>query len=220
MKSIGILGGMGHKATAYFYNRLLHYAAVVASERELPAIFISANTQMPSRTAALHGGRSPVPWLHREISWLQERAKIIACPCNSAHYFLKKMGPIPGFIDMVDLTMSKVSQYVPASPMIFIGGEVPRLTCLYGDVIYYEDPAIRSIIDNVKHLSDEDLKSLTTDWVLLLARVMSMYTNHRVVIGCSELSLINHLSNIENDGIIDSTEILAAETMCQATIGS
>jgi len=217
MKSIGILGGMGHRATAHFYNLLLKYAPVVSSERELPPIFISANTTIPSRSAAMSGGQSPILCMEIELRWLSSVASILVCPCNSAHHFIRQINMSQfdaRFIDMVELSMSKI---IKRSNPIFLGGVVPKQTKIYGDIHYLNHPKIDAIIGAVKH-SNVDQSAY---WSGLVQDIRREYPGCTIVVGCSELSLVNNQAYwLDKSDMIDTTEELAKETMKQALLGT
>ncbi len=92
MKKLGILGGMGPLAGAYFFLRFTELTAAL-SDASHPEVVLSSTPQIPDRTAYLLGeGRSPLPALVRGIIGLNRSgADIIAIPCNTAHAFLPEL---------------------------------------------------------------------------------------------------------------------------------
>jgi aspartate racemase len=88
-KTIGILGGMGPEATAYFFNLIIKGTAAARDQDHIPIIIYNL-PQVPERTAALLGrGPSPLPLLRKGVRRL-ERAGVdfIVIPCITAHAFL------------------------------------------------------------------------------------------------------------------------------------
>jgi aspartate racemase len=87
-KTIGILGGMGPEATAYFYELIIKKTKVEKDQDHIPTI-IWSNPRIPPRTdAILEQGPSPVPLLVEGVRRLRKAgADFIVMPCVSAHYF-------------------------------------------------------------------------------------------------------------------------------------
>lgn len=91
-KTIGILGGMGPEATAYFFNLIIMHTQAAKDQDHIP-ILIYNNPRIPPRTDALLGkGPSPTRLL-REGARRLERAGVdfIVMPCITAHAFLSPM---------------------------------------------------------------------------------------------------------------------------------
>ncbi len=98
-KTIGILGGMGPEATAYFFSLIIKDTAAARDQDHIPVIIYNL-PQVPERTAALLGkGPSPVPLLRKGIRRLGHAgADFIVIPCITAHAFLpeiKTVGRVP-----------------------------------------------------------------------------------------------------------------------------
>ncbi len=89
MKTLGILGGMGPLAGAYFYKRLISLTDAEGDSAH-PSVVLWSDSTMPDRTAHLTGrGNSPMPCLSAGISLLEAcGAEVIAMPCNTAHAYL------------------------------------------------------------------------------------------------------------------------------------
>jgi hypothetical protein len=87
--TIGVLGGMGPEATAYFFERLVQSAAA-GTDQDHPPVIVYSLPQIPDRTGAvLKGGPSPVPLLLRGLEALRlAGADFAVIPCVTAHYFL------------------------------------------------------------------------------------------------------------------------------------
>jgi aspartate racemase len=108
MKRCGIIGGMGPVATADLYRSITRHTRAGKDQNHL-RIIIDSHPQIPDRTAAiLSAGESPAPYLLESIEILQNaKVDFIICPCNTAHFFLRRMKTqikVP-FIDMIDETM-------------------------------------------------------------------------------------------------------------------
>jgi len=87
-KTIGILGGMGPEATAYFYELIIKNTKAEKDQEHIPVV-IYADPGVPERTAAVLGkGPSPLPRLLEGVRVLKEAgADFIVMPCVTAHHF-------------------------------------------------------------------------------------------------------------------------------------
>lgn len=84
MPVIGILGGMGPRATVQFESMLLD--RLNGSDQELPTIVTINDGSIPDRNAFLTGtGIDPLPWMQRNLANLENLGAAIICiPCNTA----------------------------------------------------------------------------------------------------------------------------------------
>ncbi len=87
-KTIGILGGMGPEATAYFYELIIKNTRAEKDQEHIPVV-IYADPGVPERTAAVLGkGPSPLSRLLEGVRVLKEAgADFIVMPCVTAHHF-------------------------------------------------------------------------------------------------------------------------------------
>jgi aspartate racemase len=91
-KSIGIIGGVGPRATADFFTKLINIAQE-PKDQLYPRIYIDCHSQIPDRTQALLGhGKSPVPAIIASGEKLIEMgAEILCLPCNTAHAWMTEI---------------------------------------------------------------------------------------------------------------------------------
>jgi len=120
-KTIGILGGMGPEAGAYFFERIIRETAA-GRDQEHPPVVVCSLPQVPDRTEAiLHGGPSPLPALRRGLRALRRAgADFAVMPCISAHHFypqLASRSPLP-LISLVDETVACIRRMKPAPKTI------------------------------------------------------------------------------------------------------
>jgi aspartate racemase len=117
LKTIGVLGGMGPEATAYFLDRLVR-ATAARTDQDHPPVLVYSLPQVPNRTEAiLHGGPSPAPHLLRGVKTLQRAgADFAVIPCITAHYFLPRLAarsPLP-ILDLLEETLAEIKKLRPA----------------------------------------------------------------------------------------------------------
>ncbi len=93
-KKIGIIGGMGPKATCELLEKIIKYTDA-SKDQEHIGIILECDTKVPDRSAAiLSGGESPAP----ELIACGKRligagADILVMHCNTAHYFYDEVAP-------------------------------------------------------------------------------------------------------------------------------
>jgi len=89
LKRIGLMGGMGPEATAYFMRRVIALTAADDDVDHVP-FYVDMNPQVPSRLAALidNDGANPGPVLAQMARGLTAQgAKALVMPCNTAHHY-------------------------------------------------------------------------------------------------------------------------------------
>lgn len=93
MKKLGVIGGLGPMATAYFLERVTAMTDAKCDQEHIE-ILIHSKPQIADRTSFIIGktAESPLPDL-LEVGWglKSAGAEIIAMPCITAHYFQKDL---------------------------------------------------------------------------------------------------------------------------------
>ena len=115
-KTIGILGGMGPRATLELFGKIIAHTPADKDQDHLRVV-IDSNPKVPDRTAAiLRGGPSPVPAMKAGIEALKRAgADFVVIPCVSAHFFWQELERESGLpiISMFDVTAEYISQQHP-----------------------------------------------------------------------------------------------------------
>lgn len=85
---LGILGGMGPAAGAYFAYRLALLTDVQSDQEHLPVLLLN-DPEIPDRSDAVLGrGTSPLPAMRKGLQLLESSGCSCAViPCNTAHYW-------------------------------------------------------------------------------------------------------------------------------------
>ena len=115
-KTIGILGGMGPEATAFFYGLIVKHTKAEADQDHIKTIIYS-NPEIPPRTDAILGkGPSPASLLLEGFSRLKDAgADFVVMPCVTAHYFypeIKEKVDIP-FVSLLAEAVKWAQKEVP-----------------------------------------------------------------------------------------------------------
>lgn len=113
---VGILGGMGPAASSAFYSRLTDLTPAGTDQEHL-TVLLWSDPGIPDRSAALlSAGPDPSARMLHGLSLLETAgATLIAVPCNTAHYFLRKLRAQVGVrvMDMVSETCRAVRELSP-----------------------------------------------------------------------------------------------------------
>ncbi len=93
MKKLGVIGGLGPMATAYFLQ-LLTQMTDAETDQEHMEILIHSRPQIPDRTRFILGQsrEDPLPqMIEVGIDLKSQGVEVIAIPCITAHYFRKSL---------------------------------------------------------------------------------------------------------------------------------
>lgn len=88
-KILGVIGGLGPLATAYFYEKITDFTET-AKEQEHLEILLYSRPSIPDRTAAILDKTAPSPLpgiIEAGRKLCAMGAEVIAMPCVTAHYF-------------------------------------------------------------------------------------------------------------------------------------
>lgn len=219
-RRIGILGGMGVEATLELMKRV-HARTVAEDDQDHIPMIVDMNPQVPSRIRHVieKTGPDPGPVLARMAIRLQEAgADVLAMPCNTAHLYARQIEEsvkIP-FLNMPKLACTQAalglvqggSIGILASPATNSSGLFGGFLAEFGiKAVYPENEAsvlaaIRSIKKNGP--SQADITLLEAEAEALVRRGAG-----RVIIGCSEFSLVSR--NVRASvPLLDTLDVLVA----------
>lgn len=221
---LGVLGGMGPLATAWFYRRVVEATPSVRDQDHLP-IVIWGDPTVPDRSSALlrPDAPDPTPWLARGARALVAMgAELIAVPCNSAHPFLAQL-QMTVDVQVVDIVRVTVDQVVA---QMGSGARVAVL-CTEGAhraEIYQRGLAAAGI--DLIDLAASDRRRVQAAIVGVKAGRLSLAQRtlqeflldlasarpDLVILGCTELTVLrDEVGNTYN--VLDSATVLATHTV-------
>ena len=223
---LGVLGGLGPMSTVYFCELLIAHTKAACDADHIDML-ISSRASTPDRTAFILGTsqRDPLPVMQAEAKRLQNAgADLLVIPCNTAHYFydgLKKECSLP-ILNIIEETVA----FLHRSGVRSIGllatdgtvrsGSYDRICRQYGmeciTPTREDQTAVMEIIyDAIKQNKPVDRARFMEISDRLLARGAE-----RIVLGCTELSLLNKPERLDDRVFIDSLEVLALRTILAA----
>lgn len=112
MKKLGVIGGLGPLATAYFYELVTEFTKISVEQEHIEIILIS-KPQIPDRTAFILDKSKPSPLpeiINTGKTLVSAGADVIAIPCVTAHYFMREITEGIGVpvIDMIYETVREL----------------------------------------------------------------------------------------------------------------
>ncbi len=118
MKKLGVIGGLGPMATAYFLQ-LITQMSDAETDQEHMEILLHSNPRIPDRTRFILGQseEDPLPqMIEVGIDLRSQGAEVIAIPCVTAHYFQKRLEREIGIpiLDAIRETVLCLRAYVRA----------------------------------------------------------------------------------------------------------
>ncbi|ACZ30905.1 aspartate racemase [Xylanimonas cellulosilytica DSM 15894] len=230
---VGVLGGVGPLATAYFLQRVVVSTQADRDQDHVDLVVLNHAT-VPDRTAFVLGTspEDPGPVLARDAARLEGfGAELLVMPCNTAHYFTQQVLEaitVP-FVSIIDVTVEAALARVPgltAVGLLATAGTVASR--VYHDAFAARgvevltpdddgttgDQAIINavIYDQVKAGLPADADALRAVAARLVERGAGV-----VVLGCTELSVaaVDH-DLLDEAPFLDSMDQLVRATITRA----
>ncbi len=221
-KLLGILGGLGPMSTVYFYEMLTTLTKADCDQEHID-IVISSRATTPDRTAFITGASTddPLSAMIPDAKKLVEfGAELIAIPCNTAHYFYDSLAekidvPILNIIE--ESVKALKADGVKRFGLLATDGtvnsrtyqkycEVHDIECIVPDASH-QARVMELIYSQIKMGKDADMESFFE-----IAHYMRSLGCERLILGCTELSLIKKQANL-GGFYVDSLECLALATI-------
>lgn len=222
MKRLGVIGGLGPMATAYFLQLLIQMSEAQTDQEHIEVI-LHSKPQIPDRTRYILGQstENPMPSMAEVGRGLaREGAQIIAIPCITAHYFQKQLEEQIGvhIINAIEETALylRAAGISRAGIMATDGTVESRLFqktfAQYGISCVIPDGEGQK---QVMHLIYENVKAGRPAELFRFEEVFAQLTRggaQTVLLACTELSLIKRDCPV-GPGILDVMEVLARKAV-------
>ena len=218
-KTLGVLGGLGPMSSVYFYELLTEHTKAECDQEHLN-ILLSSRADTPDRTAYIMGASpdNPIHTMRGEVSKLiGAGADIIAIPCNTAHYFyeaISEMSSVPVIniirqtaifckrngIKKVGVLATEGTVSSSAYSSVF---ELAEIECVT------PDNGSQKIISDIIYSQIKKGKAPDMQSFFGVADELRDKGCQRIILGCTELSLLKRSGALDSDIYIDSLEVLA-----------
>ncbi len=217
-QTLGIIGGVGPLATMFIGEMIVRRTKAAKDQEHLHTI-IDNDTNIPDRTAFILDDtkKNPVPVIIEDAKKLASvGADMIAIPCNTAHTFYDDIveGSSVPVLHMIRETAKRA--YDLGAKRVGILATTGTLTsCMYQDAL--EEYGITPVVPDAK--MREKVMSVIYDYVKAgkdvtqdnwqpIEEAMLALNCDRIVLGCTELSIVNRDLKL-SDIYIDSLIVLA-----------
>lgn len=220
---LGILGGVGPMATAYFMQCVVKKTPAERDQDNIPMIVFN-DPQIPDRTAYIldHDEPNPLPELEKVVAWLEHAgADYIAIPCNTAHYFYD---PI---VEAANVPVLNIMRETAARILATAGAEssvgllATSGTIESGVFQDYLSEARLNVVVPTRQEQDEVVmpliydrikKNLPYDAAAFLDVARRLHEEEgceTVIVGCTELSVVYQDLDEKPAYLVDAMDVLA-----------
>lgn len=219
---LGILGGLGPMATAYFYELLIAHTEASCDQDHID-ILINSHATTPDRTAFIMGKSKDDP-LHVMVEDLKRMkiygADLVAIPCNTAHYFYDKLKastdlPILNIMEETAACLSSLGVKkagILATDGTVMTGTYDRYLAAHDIDCLRPDEAGQKTIMHIIYDEIKNGKKPDVDAFLAVADGLRRQGAEALILGCTELSLIKKEHPLP-PYFIDSLDVLADSTI-------
>ncbi|MEG0409228.1 MAG: amino acid racemase [Bacilli bacterium] len=210
---LGIIGGVGSKASAYFYDMILDNTKVNKDQDHINMIILNHAT-IPDRTSYIldNTKENPLKALKEDVKLLNKLGcKMIAIPCNTSCYFhesLQKKSKIP-VNNMVEDTINYLKNKGVKSVYILattgtVSSSLYQNACLKFGLDYRiptkdnQELVMSTIYDDIKCGKKVDINKWN--------KIIEGASEEAIILGCTELSILKKELKLESN-YIDPLEI-------------
>ncbi|ENZ5554630.1 amino acid racemase [Enterococcus hirae] len=233
-----ILGGMGTMATESFV-RLINHRTKASKDQEYLNYVLFNHATVPDRTAYIldREQESPMPYLLDDVEKQNLlKPNFIVLTCNTAHYFfdeLQAATEIP-ILHMPREVAHELVRQNTTGKVAILGTEGSMKAGIYEKEV--RQLGFEAVIPDaqlqakINHLIYHDIKE--SDYLNkelyyeILAEAVARFDCEKIILGCTELSLMQEYVGENEYPVIDAQSILADQTIAcalqhrQATISS
>lgn len=202
-KRLGVLGGMGPKATAVFFDKVIENTRAQTDQEHIDMVILN-HASLPDRTRVILNKQEELflSAIEKDLKLL-EYAQVahIAIPCNTAHYFydqLQAKTDIP-IIHMVAETVQKLYSKYGAKSKIGIlatngtiqSGIYAQECAKYGMELHVpiqtlQNQIMNIIYENIKRDLPVDIGQLEA----IIEELIDKEQCQGIIIACTELSCV------------------------------
>ncbi len=225
-KVLGVLGGMGPMATAYFLKIVTDMTDAQTDQQHIPML-ICNHTTIPDRTAFILGesDENPVPLLCDDALFLERSgADLLAMTCNTAHNFYEQVQEkinIP-LLHIVKETVEYIAKRdnkckkigILATKGTIESGVYQDFCKKYGLQAVIPDKSVSDMLMNIIYEKIKKGKKVSVgEFLGIIDEMREIGGCDAVILGCTELSVIKSDLNLNRYDIVDSLEILAKRSI-------
>ena len=247
MEKLGVIGGMGPEATAYYYDQVVSHTVSSSDQGHLDMVILSV-ASMPDRTRAILSGDADE--LLEQMAACTAALEGLGCahiaiPCNTSHYFYDRIqattrvpiihmpreavryavsGAVAGELGF-DPERSAAAQRRPVRTIGIMGTDGTVRSGVYARAC--EEAGARVVVPSPERQRDvmaliyEDVKAGRDPHLYRFERVLDEFMAagcDRVILACTELSVLKRYREMPPE-VLDAMDVLVRESIvrCGAT---
>ena len=222
---VGVLGGLGPKATADFMDLVIDNTDVTCDQEHVDMI-VSNHATIPDRTAYILDNTkdNPVPYLINDAKMLEScGCNFLVMPCNTSHFMYDEISKSVN-IPIINMPY-EVSKIVNNNPRVHRVGIMATLGTLNSKVyerylekeIYYPDDSVNNEVMDLIYNKVKKGISVSKKEFYDVANKYFLAGCDLIITGCTDLSVIVRDNDLyEDNRIIDSLKVLADKTIVDA----
>ena len=220
MKRLGIIGGLGPMATAYFMRRIIEMTDAATDQENIEMVIYNVPS-IPDRTGFILGRNpeSPLPKIIELANKLErDNVDYIAMPCITAHYFHDQLA------DSVYIPVSngikEAAQYISERGIKKVGIMATDGTAsmhLFDSVFknydifcVYPDEECQKLVMSIIYDDIKANKPVKMDEFELIKLQLLGQGAEVIILGCTELSIVKRDNDV-GPKVLDIVDVLAAD---------
>ena len=218
---IGVIGGLGPKATTYFMNLVIDNT-VSSCDQDNADMLVCQYSSIPDRTSYIVGNssESPVPKMIECAKLLEkEGCKYIVIPCNTASYF---------FDEIQNNVKVEVINILKETSNVALNSNCTKIGLMATDGTINSRAYHKFINEDKLFIPNDEIqkKIMTIIYDKIKKNVMISKEEFyeiidyfkqngcdKIILGCTELSVAHKNLELNDDMIIDSLTVLARKTV-------
>ncbi|CRK82532.1 aspartate/glutamate racemase family protein [Neobacillus massiliamazoniensis] len=225
-KTLGVLGGMGPKATSVFFEKVIQNTESNCDQDHIDMIILN-HASLPDRTMSIldHQEEAFIKVIGKDIKLLEASGVAnIALTCNTAHYFYEQMQALTDvpIINMVDETIKAIYlKYGADSKVGILATNGTRRSGIYKNSChkynlepYFPEPDVQDrVMDIIYNDVKGDLEVGSNNKLEGIIKDLIFEQNCKcVILACTELSCIK-LSDDVAKYSIDAMDVLVEKSI-------
>ncbi|MBH5320509.1 amino acid racemase [Paenibacillus sp. GSMTC-2017] len=224
-KSLGVIGGMGPKATAVFFDKVIENTAAERDQDHIDMVILNHATIPDRTTVILEGtGERFLEAVAKDFKLLEHAGVAhIAIPCNTSHYFyddMQGMTTVP-IINMVDETLKIIHEQYGSNNRIGIlatngtiqSGIYTKVSEQYGMELHVPDAEMQAKVMKIIYTNVKGQMDFSPDELeALIEELVTVHGCKCVILACTELSCIK-LSSATAECSVDAMQVLVEKSI-------
>ena len=219
---VGVLGGLGPKATAYFMDLVIDNTKVNCDQDHIDMIVYN-HASIPDRTSYIldNSCANPIPYLINDAKMLENLGcNFLVMPCNTSHFMYDEIQnsisiPLINMPKEVSDVINRDNEIKKVGILATAGTLKAKIYERYlnKEVFYPSDETNNKVMDLIYNKVKKGIKVDKQEFYDVLDEY---FDNHcdALIMGCTELSVIVRDNDLYFDNrIIDSLKVLVDKTI-------